>query len=147
MVATIDVEDMALVGRYLWHAALGDGGWYARSKDEQGKPFRLHQLIFGAARPDHKNGNGLDNRRSNLRAATSTQNLANTRLRRNNRSGFKGVSRTESGRWVARLNIAGRTFRLGKFDTPEAAARAYDAKAREVFGEFARTNFDDLGEP
>jgi hypothetical protein len=89
---------------------------------------------------DHKNGNGLDNQFSNLRAATKAQNQMNSRSTR----GYKGVRFSKRhgspGRWEARIGIGGRYQHLGTFDTAEEAAVAYNAKAVELFGEFARLN-------
>ena len=101
----------------------------------------MHAFITGADRTDHINGDGLDNRRSNLRRATHGQNMANKGRYRNNTSGFKGVSRRRSGRWFAQIQAQGTHRYLGQFDTAEDAARAYDAAAVEAFGEFARLNF------
>lgn len=86
---------------------------------------------------DHRNMNGLDCRRENLRAATKSQNTRNSRLRRNNRSGFKGVTETSKG-WRAQCRFDGRNHHLGYFDTPEEAHAAYFAAACEHAGEFAR---------
>lgn len=104
----------------------------------------LHRLIMGepeGLEVDHRNGDGLDNRRQNLRVATHAQNLANQRLSAANTSGFKGVSfdRTRPNKpWAAYIKHGGRKLFLGRHETREAAAAAYDAKARELFGEFAR---------
>jgi hypothetical protein len=91
---------------------------------------------------DHINGDKLDNRRANLRVATKTQQRQNQRVTRRNTSGFKGVSRISStGRWRARIKVSGRQMPCGVYATAESAALAYDAAAREYFGEFARLNF------
>lgn len=88
---------------------------------------------------DHKNQNGLDNQRSNLRYATYAQNLQNRRKHKVGSSKFKGVS-LKHGRWCARLTKNGCTIQLGDFDTPEKAAKAYNEAAIRYFGEFASLN-------
>jgi hypothetical protein len=107
---------------------------------------RLHRLILEApagVHVDHENGDGLDNRRSNLRLATRSQNAHNMHRLPRNTSGFKGVSYQKTNRkWRAQIQCGERTYHLGYHATPEEAARAYDAKARELFGEYARTNFN-----
>jgi HNH endonuclease/AP2 domain len=88
---------------------------------------------------DHRDLDRANNRWSNLRRATRSQNVANRRPARNNTSGFKGVYRCRaSGRWVARIRKDGRKYYLGRFPTPQGAHAAYMAAARELYGEFAR---------
>lgn len=88
---------------------------------------------------DHKNGNSLDDRIENLRLATGTQNAANSKLRVNNTSGYKGVTWSKKReKWIAQLQISGKGIYLGQFDDPAIAHSAYMKKAKEVFGEFAR---------
>jgi hypothetical protein len=103
----------------------------------------LHTFLTGWPLVDHINGDGLDNRRVNLREATRAENNRNRGLNRNNRSGYKGVAPTKSGRWSARIKAHGTDRSLGTFATAEAAARAYDDAARELFGEFARPNLSE----
>lgn len=101
---------------------------------------RMHKLITGFHRTDHRNRNGLDNRRCNLRRAGHADNLRNRGPQCNNTSGFKGVS--ASGlRWKAMIQFDGRDIYLGQYKTKEEAASAYDAGARKYFGRFAFTNF------
>ncbi len=139
------------------HAQVLDAGpWFAcnyggrtfyaqrntRGADGRHTSQRMHTFLTGWPEVDHRNGDGLDNRRENLRAATRTQNMANTRLRSNNTSGFKGVSfDNRTARWIAAIRLDGHSYFLGRFDVPEEAARAYDAAALRLFGEFARINF------
>jgi len=90
---------------------------------------------------DHINGDRLDNRPSNLREATPSQNGFNSRLPITNTSGFKGAFQVRSnGRWYAKIEIDGKQKYLGSHATAEDAARAYDAAARAARGDFARTN-------
>lgn len=110
----------------------------------------MHRLILGLVpgdgqRVDHRDLNGLNNVRSNLRLCTSSQNLANGPRRVDNTSGYRGVGwDRQHRRWVAKIQVRGRTMNLGLFRSPEQAALAYDAAAREHFGEFARPNFSDV---
>lgn len=88
---------------------------------------------------DHINGVTSDNRIANLRCCTQAENTYNTRLRKNNTSGFKGVSFCSmTKRWAAQIRKGKRKWTIGRFDTPEAAHEAYRKKAVELFGEFAR---------
>jgi len=92
---------------------------------------------------DHANGNRRDNRRLNLRVCSHSQNLANRGKQTNNTSGYKGVFWSKNNKnWFAQIGFANRDIRIGTFDNPKDAARAYDEKARELFGGFAVTNFD-----
>lgn len=87
---------------------------------------------------DHANGDRADNRWTNLREATQTQNNANQKRRSDNKTGFKGAMRTSRGRFRAEIRVHGRSRYLGTFDTPEAAHAAYVAAAIATFGDFAR---------
>lgn len=123
-------------------------GYAARNIQVNGNrmTYRLHRLIMERilCRPllpteqvDHINGDGLDNRRCNLRLATPQQNQGNSRKRSNNRSGFKGVW-LHGNKYQAQIGVNYHTQYLGTFDTPEAAHEAYCKAAHELFGEFAR---------
>jgi len=102
---------------------------------------QMHRLIMGFPEGfvDHINGDGLDNRRANLRLATRSQNRANSRPR--GRSGLKGVYGMPGQRWQAWGGVDSTKVYLGTFDDPNHAAAAYDRWAIVAHGEFARLNF------
>lgn len=87
---------------------------------------------------DHRNGDGLDCTRGNLRPATVEQNRQNTRPHRDNKSGLNGVRKSRN-KWRAQIQANGVVHDLGTFDSKEDAARAYGAAAERLHGEFART--------
>jgi hypothetical protein len=109
-------------------------GWHGRRTRVHRLAFALHHGRWPVGEIDHINGNRADNRAANLREATRSQNMANTPVRRDSRSGVKGVRRHRAGRWVASIGGS----HLGVFDTPEAAHAAYCAAAKRRHGEFAR---------
>lgn len=144
MVALIDADDMAAVhAAGAWYANWTGNRWYAAKYKPGGGVVRLHTFLTDWPFVDHINGNGLDNRRTNLRPATRAQNSANAHMGRNNTSGYKGVSlHKASGLWRAYIGGGGRTrVELGLFTTPEEAALAYDEAAVARWGEYARPNF------
>lgn len=107
----------------------------------------MHRMILGLNDPkvqtDHKNGNGLDNCRKNLRVANHKQNGANGPAHRNSTTGYRGVTIDRSdGLYTAAVGSSPRQY-LGHYNTPEEAARAYDIAARERYGEFAHINLPD----
>jgi hypothetical protein len=98
---------------------------------------------------DHINHNGLDNRKDNLRLCTRAQNALNQRPRKGTSSRYKGVYWHERDkRFYAQISHKGRRYHLGSYKSEIQAAKAYDKKAKELFGEFAHLNFpDDATEP
>ena len=146
-VAIIDAEDAPRVLRHRWYAHKERGRWYVATSIRSGgvaTVLKLHRLILNPPAEtdiDHIDCDGLNNRRSNLRLATRSQNNQNARLRANTTSGFKGVSwNKRKHKWDVRIRLNGCQKFLGYFQTKEEAAAAYDRAAIELFGEFARPN-------
>lgn len=140
--ALLDVEDYDRVCRSKWYAHWTGSCYYA-ARAVNGKIVYLHRFLMGALpgeHIDHRDRDGLNCCRMNLRRATPHQNNCNRGKGRGASSQFKGVDKRVTG-WRARIR-AGKQISLGTFATEEAAARAYDAKALELFGEFALLNFE-----
>lgn len=148
----IDADDVERVAAHKWTAQPSRDTVYAYRQpkiDGRKQKVYLHRFILGLPpgrypEVDHLNGDGLDNRKLNLRAATSGQNSANQRVRNQIRpktSRFKGVSwHTPREKWVASITCAGKRRHLGLFVSEIDAARAYDKAAKDMFGEYAKLN-------
>jgi hypothetical protein len=139
----VDDVDYPRVSRSSWFVT-GRGNYVYATIG--GRRVSLHQFVCGSLPAgqvwDHANGDQFDNRRSNLRPATVSQNAANS-SRRSRTSQFKGVTRKGSW-WVAQLTVNGTTTRLGQFVHEEDAATAYNLAAWLAFGDFARLNDCDM---
>jgi hypothetical protein len=141
MVAIVDDADYDFLNQWKWCSFKAGGKWYAF----RGPGILMHRLITGAPKEkdvDHRNGNGLDNRRKNLRVCSESQNAFNKNKYKNNTSGFKGVERRVN-RWQATIRANNKRYYIGSFPTAEDAALAYDRAARELHGSFARLNFPE----
>ena len=142
-VALVDDGDFAHVSRLRWHANKNHRTSYAvcvfRENGKQ-REQTMHRFLLNPPKGmevDHINGNGLDNRRANLRLATHSQNICNQKLRNSNVSGYKGVTWFERyQRWHTQVDGK----HVGYYDTPEEAAYAYDVEATRRYGLFAKTN-------
>lgn len=143
MAVVVDEADYPLVSSYWWHANATHGTYYARATINS-KRVLMHVFLMGEKEGfaiDHKNGNGLDNRRANLRWATPSQNMMNTHGGRG-RSMYKGVSwAARQRKWMVSIFIAGKNKHLGYFDNEDDAARVYDSAALQHYGAFASLNF------
>lgn len=151
--ALVDAADYQRVGLLRWHLLRGHNGKLYAYTGLGRNCVYMHRLIAGTPRgyeTDHENGDGLDNRRSNLRPATPSQNRGNMGKPRRpdgsaHSSQYKGVIWDKArGKWLARICRYGVTKNLGRYDDEAEAARAYDAAAVEHFGEFARLNFPEV---
>ena len=119
------------------------GGFMASA---DGQFYVLHRLIWvymtgedPGGYLDHKNGDPSDNRWSNLRQCTQSQNNCNKKVQSNNRTGLKGVHRMKNGRFRSRVNLRGKYYDLGCFATAAEAKAAYDAASKVIHGDFARS--------
>lgn len=101
----------------------------------------MHRLLTGNDITDHADGDKLNNKRSNLRSCTYSQNGMNRGKSINNTSGYKGVIyRKDRGKWSAKIYVSGTAYYLGCYSDKEDAAKAYDVAATRMCGEFAKTN-------
>ena len=145
----VDSDDYIKFGQVKWY--YGCGGYAIRNRNKEGADsynrvtVLLHREIMNAEQGsmiDHINGDTLDNRKENLRFCTSSQNNINQKLRKDNKSGFKGVIwNKEAKKWRAEVGCKGKSVFVGDFMNLQEAARAYDKAAIELFGEFAHLNF------
>lgn len=137
-----DADDALLVGLNCWTLPGTGNTRYVQVWIPQQKILTsLHRLIAGinGLDVDHRDGDGLNNRRLNLRPANESQNGANRGISKNNSSGFKGVSIRKSS-FLVHIQVLGKKMHVGCYRTPREAALAYDIAATKHFGEFARTN-------
>lgn len=148
--ALIDDADFQSVNKFKWHVHFSDSKIYARRKRRvfEGKSttkIYLHSFLLPeASRIDHRDGNGLNCQRNNLRAATPQQNGHGFASKRDKAtSKYRGVSWSEERKkWVVQVtNPSGKRTSLGRFSSEEVAARVFDKYVRENYGEFASPNF------
>lgn len=141
-VALIDDEDFDLISQHKWYTQKTRFSNYAMATIEK-KHVMMHIFLLGKKEGkviDHINGNGLDNRRKNLRFCSIAENVRNAH-RTCGKSKYKGVSWHKYGKkWRAEIRYDYKATYLGYFDTEEQAALAYNSKALELFGEFACLN-------
>ena len=152
--AIVDEKNYEMLSKHKWYANYNQGKWYAQREiiNEEGKRItvRMHRAIMNCPdekQIDHRNHNGLDNRESNLRICTNTENQHNQQLRKGGSSKYKGVSwKKDIKKWTAHIKKDGVLINLGKFDDEIKAAEIYDIKAKELYGEFACFNFPEGSE-
>jgi hypothetical protein len=150
----VDDADFVFLSQYTWRIKRDSHTNYAQTSVSTGlkKPrqvmLSIHRLIMDAQpgqQVDHKNGNGLDNRRENLRICSQKENVRN-RHSTVGKSKYKGVSwNTAKGKWKVTIFPDYQQVFLGYFDDEDEAAKIYDEAAQEYYGEFAKLNFDSLG--
>jgi hypothetical protein len=145
-VALVDDADYEWLGKMKWYAFRnGKGRIYYAARKKLGRVVFMHRDIMGVAGKieiDHRDSNGLNNQRHNLRVCTHSENMKNIKKYKPSTSGYKGVNFDKKvGRFRARIRVNLKLISLGYFDDPAEAARVYDKAARQYFGEFANTNF------
>lgn len=150
--ALVDDEDYDMLMKFKWSVTKPGHRRtvYARTnvKGADGKYFTesMHRMVLGLKKydgkvVDHINGNGLDNRKSNLRVCEVRNNAANVKTPRNNTSGYKGVHfRKDRSVWIAEIRVNWKLHTVAYTRCKHFAARKYNEKALEYFGEFAWLN-------
>lgn len=152
-VALVDDEDFVILSEYKWYAIKNKNTFYAVRHKENNPALnliRMHREITGAKHGDivdHKNRDGLDNRRQNIRICTSSQNSRNRQSGKNSSSKYLGVTIDKEGigkkrgaLWRADIRHNGKRHYIGKYKDEEMAAIAYNEKAKKLHGEFANLN-------
>ena len=146
--AIVDDEDYDELVKYKWYAWKAyDGLYYGRrsycKKAGTRTTQTMHRFLTGYQQTDHANGNGLDNRRENLRESTTSQNTINRRKHVDGTSSkYKGLYWNKSvKKWRAAIRIKGKVKHIGYFDSELSAALVYDSYARHFHGEFGTYNF------
>lgn len=152
----VDEEDYPILSRFRW--SLGGKGRHPLSflylPNDDSVTVYMHQIIMGGiVRTDHKDGNPCNMQKDNLRAATRSQNGANARKMKTRAgkplsSQYKGVHFSKTAaKYRAVIKCEGKVYRCGSYNNENEAARAYNRKAMELFGEYALLNVINLGCP
>lgn len=142
--AIVDDNDYKWLNKLNWYACRYNRTFYVRRNKSYCDVMYMHRLILNAPKNklvDHIDGNGLNNQRSNLRLCNHRQNLSNQKLRKDNKSGFKGVfwnKRTK--KWIANITTNYKSKRIGYFSNKKEAVKAYNQHAIIKHGKFARLN-------
>ena len=145
--ALVDDEDFEWLSQWKWQAQKARKTFYAKRDSWSGgikTTVFMHRVIEGTSHSldtDHRDGNGLNNQKSNLRSCTGQQNRCNRGVQKNNTSGYKGVSwKSSRGKWEVKISSNRKEIFIGRFTDIVDAARAYDEAARKLHGEFANLN-------
>lgn len=146
-VALVDDEDFDYLNQWKWQAHLSRGNWYVNRCEY--KPLKrtifMHRVILNTPeglKTDHKDRDGLNNQKSNLRFATGSQNAMNQNP--HSASGYIGVylqNKNKNYKYQASIRVNKKNISLGYFKTAEAAAIVRDRASIKYFGEFAYLNF------
>lgn len=148
--AIVDKEDFERVSSIKW--CFNKSGYaiaHKKGSGKKGQNISMHRFIMNTPKgmdTDHINGNGLDNRKENLRICTHQENIQNQQIQNINKSSiYKGVSfRKDIKKWSTKLQVKNRQIVIGVFPTERSAAMAYDIWAKDLFGSFAKLNFERI---
>jgi hypothetical protein len=143
--AIVDDEDFEYLNQFRWHCSQGYAYRRFYYKNKKSKIIGMHRFIMKAPKDklvDHINMNPLDNRKSNLRICGKRENSINGKIKSNNTSGYKGVHKNTKSKtkWRVNLKHNGKQICVGYFNDKIEAAKAYNKKALELYGEYARLN-------
>lgn len=139
----VDDEDYEYLNQFKWFY---NNGYACKMLPRNGKPQKatfIHKLVMNnpSKRVDHINGDTLDNRKENLRLVTHSQNIINSKKRKNCTSKYKGVFRNKkANKWQAQIRVKQKAIHLGYFTDEVKAAKAYNKAAIKYFKEYARIN-------
>ena len=147
-IALIDSSDFEYFNQFKWSAVKINSTFYAkrsiRLANGKQTAIYMHREILNVPKgmeTDHVDHRGLNNQRANIRICTRQENQMNRNSNRDSTSIFKGVSWEKDRRkWQTQIKYKGKSKHLGRFFSETEAALAYDKKAKELFGEFARLN-------
>ena len=144
MFTIVDESDYEWLNQWKWNAHNRNGKLYAARGTTGNKTVSMHREIMKTPKgmeTDHRNGDSLDNRRENLRISTRMQNNQNASIRKDSKSGYRGVHFFKPyNKWAVYIQANRKSKFLGYFTDPKEAAIAYNDKAKQYFGEFARLN-------
>lgn len=145
-IALVSDRDFPALKKWKWHAFYNSDSevWYARRNirlpNGKQRGVLMHQVLLpGHKQIDHRDGNGLNNQRGNIRPCSRSENNGNRGPSSNNTSGHKGVFLFK-GKWMAQIGMGGKLIYLGLFKSRKSAAIAYNVAAQKHFGEFAKLN-------
>lgn len=148
--ALVDDEDFNYLNSFKWHSTKitksAKTCYAVRNQRQNGikKNITMHRFLMNfpvGKQIDHKDGNGLNNQRENLRICNSSENHRNGKIRVDNTSGYKGVTwHKKNKKWQTGLTVLGKYIFIGMFDGKKEAAMAYNKEAKKLFKEFAKLN-------
>ncbi len=137
--AMVDDEDFDWLSNFSWRSRKGGNTYYAYTYGKVGMHTMILRSFVTNSIVDHKDGDGLNNTRGNIRLCTHAQNMQNRALSKNSKSGIKGVYfNKKSKKWRSEIRSNGKRYCIGSFESKEDASIAYKIRAKELHGDFYR---------